>query len=104
MFGVWSPAFRRFPPQLEFKLKLVRAHKSSCGKLADVSFACKAPEGWRTPRRFAYFRNHCDAHSVLECGGPPPLFPELYQTVPMLTGTATKRELQRVAADQVRKA
>jgi hypothetical protein len=25
---------------------------------------------------------------VLECGGPPPLFPAAYQTVPMLTGTA----------------
>ena len=66
---------------------------------------------WRTPRRFAYFGNHRVARSVLECppsavllrpssavallrrmertgGGPPPLFPEAYQTVPMLTGTA----------------
>jgi Zn-dependent protease len=34
----------------------------------------KAPGGWRTPRRFALFRNHRVAHSVLDCGGPPPLF------------------------------
>ena len=33
-------------------------------------------------------RNHRVARSVLECGGPPPLFPEAYQTVPTLTGTA----------------
>jgi hypothetical protein len=49
---------------------------------------CKAPEGWRSPGRFAYFRNHRVAHSVLECGGHPPLFPEAYPTMPMLTGTA----------------
>jgi hypothetical protein len=47
----------------------------------------KAPEGWRSPRRFAYFRNHHVAHSVLDCGGPPPLFPGAYQTVPGSTGT-----------------
>ncbi len=34
----------------------------------------KAPEGWRTPGRFAYFGNHPVARSVLDCGGPPPLF------------------------------
>ena len=61
--------------------------------------ACKAPGDWRSPRRFAYFRNHCAARSVLECppsavllrrtgGGPPPLFPEAYQTVPRLIGIA----------------
>jgi hypothetical protein len=73
--------------------------------------ACKAPGDWRSPRRFAYFRNHCAARSVLECppsavllrpssavallrrmertgGGPPPLFPEAYQTVPGLIGIA----------------
>ena len=33
-------------------------------------------------------RNHLVTHSVLECGGPPPLFPETYQTAPMLIGTA----------------
>ncbi len=55
--------------------------RKSCGH-------CKAPEDWRTPKRFAYFRNHRVARSVLDCGGPPPLFPEACQTVPMLTGTA----------------
>ena len=59
----------------------------SHGNLADVPPSCKAPEGWRSPRRFADFRNHRVTRSVLECGGPPPLFPEEYQTVPMLTGT-----------------
>jgi hypothetical protein len=44
----------------------------------------KAPEGWRSPRRFAYFRNQRIAHGVLECGGPPPLFPKPHPIVPML--------------------
>jgi hypothetical protein len=35
--------------------------------------ACKAPGDWRSPRRFAYIRNHWATRSVLECGGPPPL-------------------------------
>jgi hypothetical protein len=30
----------------------------------------------------------CCAQRLGECGGPPPLFPEAYPTVPMLTGTA----------------
>jgi hypothetical protein len=67
---------------------LLLAHKSSYGYFEDVSSAGKAPEDWRSPRRFAYFGNRRIAHSVLECGGPPPLFPEANQTVPMLTGTA----------------
>src|ERR1035437_4136405 len=67
---------------------IVLARKSSCGNRADLSSSCKAPGVWRTPRRFANFRNHRVARSVLDCGGPPPLFPEAYQTVPMLTGTA----------------
>ena len=54
----------------------------------DISSSSKAPEDWRIPRRFAYFKHHRTTHRVLECGGPPPLFPEAYQTVPMLTGTA----------------
>jgi hypothetical protein len=36
------------------------------GNPANLSFSCKAPEGWRSPRRFAYFKNHRVAHSVLE--------------------------------------
>jgi hypothetical protein len=49
-----------------------------------------APEDRRTPRRFAYFRNHRVARSVLDCGpdASGPLFPEPYQTVSMLIGTA----------------
>ena len=50
----------------------------SHGNLADVPSSCKAPEGWRSPRRFADFRNHRVTRSVLECGGPPPLFPQTY--------------------------
>src|SRR2546426_4232991 len=37
--------------------------------------AAKAPEGWRTPRRFADFGCLRERASVLDCGGPPPLFP-----------------------------
>src|ERR1035437_8463665 len=73
-------------PLWQFILTL--AHKSSWGNLEDNSSAGKVPGDWRTPRRFAYFRNHRVARSVLDCGGPPPLFPEACQTVPMLTGTA----------------
>ena len=34
----------------------------------------KAPEGWRTPRRFAHLVVIGQRASVLDCGGPPPLF------------------------------
>jgi hypothetical protein len=34
----------------------------------------KAPEGWRSPKRFARNRRTAQRASVLECGGPPPLF------------------------------
>src|SRR5450759_2034995 len=57
--------------------------------LAPLGSRGQAPEDWRTPRRFAYFRNHRVARSVLDCGGPPPLFPEAHPTVLMLIGTAT---------------
>jgi hypothetical protein len=87
-----------FRPAFPWQFMLSLAHKSSCGNLADISSAGKAPEDWRTPRRFAYFRNHRVARSVLDFrlrqtsarrgGGSPPLFPEAYQTVPRLTGTA----------------
>ena len=33
----------------------------------------KAPEGWRTPRRFVFTARLVPRASVLECGGPPPL-------------------------------
>jgi hypothetical protein len=35
----------------------------------------QAPEDWRTPRRFAQFVGHPQTPRVLDCGGPPPLFP-----------------------------
>lgn len=34
----------------------------------------KAPEGWRIPRRLAFAGRLVPRVSVLECGGPPPLF------------------------------
>jgi len=34
----------------------------------------RAPEGWRSPRRFASDGSTVQRASVLECGGPPPLF------------------------------
>src|ERR1035437_6626583 len=33
----------------------------------------KAPEGWSSPRRCAFFNYHRAARSVLECGSPLPL-------------------------------
>jgi hypothetical protein len=39
------------------------------------SRADKAPEGWSTPRRCAFFNHHRVARSVvLDCGSPLPLF------------------------------
>jgi hypothetical protein len=38
----------------------------------------KAPEGWRSPRRFALSGVAEIRASVLDCGGPPPLFPFLF--------------------------
>jgi hypothetical protein len=63
---------------------LTLAHASSRGNLDSD----KAPEDWSTPRRFAHTQVAENRASVLDCGGPPPLFPEAYQTVPMLTGIA----------------
>jgi hypothetical protein len=34
----------------------------------------KAPEGWRTPRRFAFAGAVPNFRQVLDCGSPPPLF------------------------------
>jgi hypothetical protein len=34
----------------------------------------KAPEDWRTPRRSAFAERLVPRASVLDCGGPPPLF------------------------------
>jgi hypothetical protein len=56
--------------------------------MREIPSFATAPEGWRTPRRFAFFKNHRSAHSVLDCGGPPPLFPQANQTVPMSNVTA----------------
>ena len=89
---------------------MLLAHTSSCGIPADTSFSGQAPatvapkrrhgaprrrKGWRTPGRFADFRNHRVARSVMDCGGPPPLSPEACQTVPRLTGTAILAKTQR---------
>jgi hypothetical protein len=45
--------------------------------LSKPSARPKAPEGWRTPGRFARFVSRRQTLCVLECGGPPPLCPEL---------------------------
>jgi len=59
---------------------LTLAHASSRGNLDSD----KAPEDWSTPRRCAHFKHHRAAHSVLDCGGPPPLFPASRQTAAIL--------------------
>jgi hypothetical protein len=58
-----QPALPRLDGE-QFILSL--AHKGSCGNLADISSAGTAPEDWRTPGRFAYFRHHRVARSVLD--------------------------------------
>ena len=71
-YGNGTPTGRM--PEVKNKaVYIVIRVQTSWGNLADISSACKAPEGWRTPGRFAYFRIHRVARSVLECGGPPPL-------------------------------
>jgi hypothetical protein len=56
----------------------------ACKKSRSAFPYRKAPEGWRTPKRFTYFRNQRIAHGVLDCGGPPPLFPRPHPIVPIL--------------------
>src|SRR5664280_154811 len=63
---------------------LTLAHSGSHENLGSD----KAPEDWRTPRRCASAQIPENRASVLDCGGPPPLFPSAFQTVPMLTETA----------------
>ncbi len=49
----------------------------SCGcnqRLFAIIARTKAPEDWRTPRRQAFNSGLRTARSVLECGGPPPLW------------------------------
>jgi hypothetical protein len=41
-----------------------------------------------SPGRFALYASRRETPRVLDCGGPPPLFPEAYPTVPKLTGPA----------------
>jgi hypothetical protein len=41
----------------------------------------KAPEGWRSPKRFARNGQTAQRASVLECGGPPPLSRRAAMTV-----------------------
>ena len=70
--------------------------------------ADKAPEGWSSPRRFAFTLAVEHGASVLDCGSPLPLFPVAGQTVPMLietaifgcTGGAVTREKSAVMAEQ----
>src|ERR1019366_7900007 len=73
--------FRKF----SFRVKFVRRGKiggnvrcqnfSSGDKRDKQNRNPKAPEGWRSPRRFARNENRNERASVLDCGGPPPLFP-----------------------------
>jgi len=43
----------------------------------------KAPEGWRSPKRKRVRWDHRNIRQVLDCGGPPPLFPDY----PRFTGS-----------------
>jgi hypothetical protein len=49
-------------------------HREVRFKLPGSFCASKAPEDWRSPRRFANTVVAAKCASVLECGGPPPLF------------------------------
>ena len=51
----------------------------------------KAPEGWRSPRRSALFEVHEPRASVLECGGPPPLFIYLPKCINPFQGSSSRR-------------
>src|ERR1035437_9583947 len=42
--------------------------------LTHLASRRKAPEDWRTPRRWRASPRFSRARSVLDCGGPPPLF------------------------------
>jgi hypothetical protein len=65
-----------------------------------VDHGGKAPEGWRTPGRFAFIRLIEPRGSVVECGGPPPLS----STTGVLTFTNEEiytfaRELEKLHPD-----
>ncbi len=53
---------------------------ASGGGLIKLAVKTRAPEDWRTPRRFALFMRIEIRASVLECGGPPPLSSVLNNT------------------------
>ena len=60
-------------------------HRSPLGHRAEIiSRPPKAPEDWRTPRRFAQFGDHWQTLRVLDCGGPPPLSPRPRQRLTWL--------------------
>ena len=50
------------------------ARQAGAAGPAKNSSTLKAPEDWRTPRRFALSGVARIRASVLDCGGPPPLF------------------------------
>ncbi len=55
-----------------FYVRRSRWRQSSPARAAHAP--AKAPEGWRSPKRFALFVSRRQTLRVLECGGPPPLF------------------------------
>jgi hypothetical protein len=76
--GVKTKLARSARAELEYfqQFILILAQSSSCPK--PVAFRCphKAPGDWRSPKRSADFKHPRTARSVLDCGGPPPLFSE----------------------------
>ncbi len=66
------------------KVMLTLASKKSRSAFAHR----KAPEDWRTPGRFAQFVSPMQTPRVLDCGGPPPLFPGPHPICAHVTTTA----------------
>src|ERR1039458_7457332 len=88
-FTIWTlfPAFRLVHSIL-YAVYIVIGPQQFGGNPANLSFIAKRQRAGAVQDASRISRNHRVARSVLECGGPPPLFPETYQTMPTLTGTA----------------
>jgi hypothetical protein len=55
-------------------MKIFHFSSGQAPEIRTLAQNSKAPEGWRTPKRFARNGHTAQRASVLECGGLPPLF------------------------------
>jgi hypothetical protein len=79
---LWPVLFHGFdfaPGKIIIQAFSLRAKMQTRIEFVKIRAVPKAPEDWRTPRRFANNEHHQMARSVLDCGSPLPLFMAAYQ-------------------------